>query len=72
MSLDLTLWLAMGGAAFFYHYAMNQGTKPALYMMTSVAVSVLVMVIFPHEWLVVLLGQAILYGVLTAYKKYKG
>ena len=71
MSLDFSLWLAMGGAAFFYHFAASQGAVPALYMLTSVAVSVLVMIAFPREWIAILLSQVLLYLALLAYKKFK-
>ena len=71
MSLDLTLWLAMGGAALFYHFATSHQATPALYMLMSVAVSVLVMLVFPREWLDILLGQGLLYLALTAYKRFK-
>jgi hypothetical protein len=72
MSLDLTLWLAMGGAAFFYHFAASQKANPALFLLISVAISVLAMLLFPGEWIAVLLAQGLLFLALTTYQKFKG
>ncbi len=71
MSLDFSLWLAMGAAAFFYHHALGRGKPPALFMLVSVAVSVLAMVVFPREWLAILLGQLLLFGAIFAYARFR-
>ncbi len=71
MSLDISLWLAMGAAAFFYHHALGRGKPAALFMLISVAVSVLAMVLFPREWLAILLAQLLLFGEFGVYAKFR-
>ncbi|MFN5541471.1 MAG: hypothetical protein ACK45Y_06120 [Betaproteobacteria bacterium] len=45
MSFNLGLWVSMGAAALFYHYAVHQKAPPALYVLPSIGISVGVMLL---------------------------
>ncbi|MCY7387155.1 MAG: hypothetical protein LH481_03680 [Burkholderiales bacterium] len=72
MNLNLELWVGMAAAALFYHYANTQKTQKApatVYVLASVAVSVIVMLTIGQGAIGVLVGQAILFAVVFAYQK---
>ena len=67
MNLNLELWVAMAAAALFYHYANIRKASTPLLVLSSVAVSALVMLIVGQGYIGVLAGQAILFAVLFLY-----
>jgi hypothetical protein len=69
MSLDLGLWVSMGAAALFYHYAVHQKAPPALYVLLSVGVSAGVMLARGPDWASILVGQLILVCAIVVYRK---
>ncbi len=69
MNFDLGLWVSMGAAALFYHYALNHKVPPAVYVMLSVAVSVGVMLARGPDWASILVGQLILVCAIVVYRK---
>ena len=66
MNLNLDLWIAMAGAALFFHYAGVQKVHPAYYVMASVSVSALVMLFLAADWMILLGSQFALWALLTA------
>lgn len=67
MNLNLELWVAMAAAALLYHYANIRKASAPLFVLSSVAVSALVMLIVGQGYIGVLVGQAILFAVLFLY-----
>jgi hypothetical protein len=69
MSFNLGLWVSMGAAALFYHYAVHQKAPPALYVLPSIGISVGVMLLRGQDWASILVGQLILVCAILAYRK---
>ena len=69
MNLNLELWVAMAAAALFYHYASTCKAPTAVYVLASVAVSVIIMLTIGQGAVGVLVGQAILFAAVFAYQK---
>ena len=69
MNLNLELWVAMAAAALFYHYANTQKAPTAIYVLASVAVSVVVMLTIGQGAVGALVGQAILFVAIFVYQK---
>ena len=69
MNLNLKLWVAMAAAALFYHCANTQKAPTTVYVLASVAVSVIVMLTIEQGAVGVLVGQAILFAAVFAYQK---
>ena len=69
MNLNLELWVAMAAAALFYHYANTQKAPTVVYVLASVAVSVIIMLAFGQGAVGVLVGQAILFAAVLAVQK---
>ena len=69
MNLNLELWVGMGAAALFYHFANTRKADTALFVLASVAVSVLMMLVVAQGVVGLLIGQVVLFAVLFAYLK---
>ena len=69
MNLNLELWVAMGAAALFYHYANTRKAPTAVFVLASVAVSALMMLAVGQGVVAVLIGQVVLFAALFAYLK---
>ena len=69
MNLDLELWVAMAAAALFYQYANVHKASTQLFLLSSVAVSVLVMLTVGPGYIGMLTGQALLFAALFLYLK---
>lgn len=69
MNLNLELWVAMAAAALFYHYANTQKAPTGVYVLASVAVSVIIMLTIGQGAVGVLVGQLILFAAVFAYQK---
>ena len=69
MNLDLELWIAMAAAALFYQYANVNKASTQLFLLSSVAVSVLVKLTAGPGYIGMLVGQAFLFAVLFLYLK---
>lgn len=71
MNLNLELWVAMAAAALFYHYANIRKASTPLFVLSSVAVSALVMLFVGQGYVGVLVGQATLFAVLFLYLRFR-
>ena len=71
MNLALQLWLAMGAAALSYQYANVNKASTQLFLLSSVAVSVLVMLTAGPGYIGMIIGQALLFAVLFLYLKFR-
>jgi hypothetical protein len=66
---DLGLWVSMGAAALFYHYAKAHQVPPALYVMLSVGISVAIMLVRGPDWASIFVGQLMLVCAIVIYRK---
>ena len=69
MNLDLELWVAMAAAALFYQYANVHKASTQLFLLSSVAV--LVMLTVGPGYIGMLTGQALLFAALFLYLKFR-
>ncbi len=69
MNLDLELWIAMAAAALAYQFANVNKASTQLFLLSSVAVSVLVMLTAGPGYIGMLIGQALLFAALFLYLK---
>jgi hypothetical protein len=69
MSFDPELWIAMGAAALFYHYANSRKGPTQIYLFASVVVSALCMLVFKQGWIGLLIGQATLFGAIKLVER---
>ena len=69
MSLNLGLWIAMAGAALFFHYAGRHKAPTAIYVLLSVSISALAMVLSDSDWPSVLVGQLLLFAAIEIFRR---
>ena len=72
MSLNAELWIAMAAAALFYHLAVRQKAPTAVYVLASVAVSIVVMLVLAQGWEALLIAQLVLLALLLGYRALRG
>jgi hypothetical protein len=68
MILDPQLWIAMGAAAFYYHYATSRKAPVQAYLLASVVVSTACMLMFRQGWLELIIGQTALFLSIKLYE----
>ena len=68
MSLDPQLWIAMGAAALYYHYATSCKAPVQAYLLASVVVSIACMLVFRQGWIELLIGQTALFLSIKLYE----
>lgn len=71
MSLNPELWIAMAAAALLYHYAATRKLPAPLYVLASVAVSIVAMLAIGQGWIGVLVAQLVLFAALLAYQRFR-
>jgi hypothetical protein len=71
MSLNPELWIAMAAAALLYHYAATRKLPAQLYVLASVAVSIVSMLVIGQGWVGVLVAQVVLFAVLWGYQRFR-
>ena len=71
MNLNLELWVAMGAAALFYHYANTRKAPTAVFVLASVAVSALMMLAVGQGVVAVPIGQVVLFAGLFTHLKFR-
>ena len=71
MSLNAELWIAMAAAALFYHYAATRKLSVQLYVLASVAVSIIAMLAISQGWVGVLVAQLVLFVAIWGYQKFR-
>lgn len=72
MSLNAELWIAMAAAALFYHLAVRQKAPTAVYVLASVAVSIIVMLALAQGWEALLGSQLVLLALILLFRKIRG
>jgi len=69
VSLDPQLWIAMGAAALFYHYANSRKAPVQAYLLASIVVSVACILIFRQSWVELTIGQVALFLAIKLYER---
>jgi hypothetical protein len=69
VSLDPQLWIAMGAAALYYHYATSRKASVQAYLLASVVVSTTCMLMFRQGWFELIIGQTALFLSIKLYER---